>query len=126
MSVPFNLEFDTSLYKDGPVRHTTVANFPTSVEAAVAKYGEHAVLAGFVKSFVIAAQAKIRAEYKAPSTGSRTKRGSAISQIANARAAERLAAMRAAQAAAEAAVEEDPTDGIEDEIDTDLDEAIGE
>lgn len=122
MSVPFNLEFDTSLYKGGPVRHTIVPNFPTTVQGLVERYGEEAVLAGFVKSFVIAKQAKIRASYKSPSSGSRTKAGSAIAQLANARAAERLAAMRAAQEAAENEIEDtDPTDLPED-----LDAAVGE
>jgi hypothetical protein len=57
------------------------------LDEAVARFGKDEVYAGFVKSYVIAVQAKTRAQYKAPSTGTRTKSGSALAQIEAARAA---------------------------------------
>jgi|SRR5262245_22518593 len=94
----FTLEIETSAFKGGPVLPTSVPNFPADLTEAVARFGEDAVYAGFVKSYVIAVQAKIRAQYKAPSSGTRTKRGSALAQAENAR---RSAAMKMASEHAE-------------------------
>jgi hypothetical protein len=83
--MPTTLKIEASAYKNGPMLSEDHVNFPVNLQEAVAKFGDDAVFAGFVKSYVIAAQAKIRAEYKAPSSSTRTKRGSALSQIENAR-----------------------------------------
>lgn len=80
-----NLVVEAAAYKDGPVLKRTYTNFPVDVQEAIKIFGEDVVFAGFVKSFTIAEQAKIRASYKAPSNGVRTKRGSALAQIENAK-----------------------------------------
>jgi hypothetical protein len=76
----FTLKIEAT--KDGKTFSMDVPNFPTDLAEASAKYGEDAVYAGFVRSYVIALQAKMRAETK---TGGRTKTGSAIDQARQAR-----------------------------------------
>jgi hypothetical protein len=93
-----DLKIEAAAYKDGPVLREIHTDFPTNLNEAVSKFGAETVFAGFVKSYTIAAQAKIRANYKAPSSGTRTKRGSALAQIENAR---REIAMKEASNAAE-------------------------
>lgn len=90
----FTLKIEASLYEGGPVKSVEIPNFPVNLKEASEKFGEDAVYAGFVRTYTIAVQSKIRAQHKAPTTG-RTKRGSALAQVQAARM----------KAASEAAVE---------------------
>jgi hypothetical protein len=84
-NMAFNLVINASSETAGNVPPKTFYDFPEDLQEAMKSFTDEEIYAGFVRSFTIAQQQKMRAEYKAPLTGSRTKRGSALAQAAAAR-----------------------------------------
>lgn len=89
----FTLKIEAT--KDGKVFELEVPDFPENLSEASAKFGEDNVYAGFVRSYVIAQQAKMRTE---TTSKSRTKTGSAVDQARQARI--RAASLAAVEQAA--------------------------
>jgi len=95
--MPFTLKIEAKAWQDGPQCPTVeVPNFPLNIEEAISMYGREKVYADFLRNFVIPVQAKMRAAYKGKSIGTKTKKGSAVSQAREASALDRRRAILAA------------------------------
>jgi hypothetical protein len=91
----FTLVIEASVYKNGPKESREIPNFPVDGAEAVKMGLLEDMYNGYVRSLTIDVQNKIRAEYKTPASGVRTKRGSSLDQ---ARAAKlKMASEQAAQ-----------------------------